>query len=1063
MGVSQCEVEFRPGLNVLHGPNDLGKSTLAQAIRAALLLPCTSADGRAFVPWWGDETPAVRLVFTDASGRFYRVEKEFSEGHRGRAVLESSKDGRDWDPEAKGREVDERLRKVLAWGVPAPGGKGGVKGLPQTFIARTLLGEQGEIARVLHEGLEDDPDDSGKLRLTRALQAMAQDPRTQEILKRTQAEVDRLYTEKGKKRSGKGSPFKEVLDEINQLSAERDQVGQLLRESEMAEQQLVESQDQLLQLEDQRRAAQLRLQRGEVSWERAQAWARAQEAADAAADEVRRIDGLEQLIREREAALGEKAAQLASASAALEASRERAQDARRTLELAKEEGLRAAAEGDGQRGMRRAQLEKDAMAQEQRRAAAMERQARAKTALAQEAHARKVEADIRAAEGKRAAAGAALEGARKRLEDTERTARQLADAEAYGRWSRAARAVEEARIAVAEASEREREAAGLERDIGALAAQLGSLKLPPAEAVRRIERLERDLKEAEAGLGGGLTVAVRPRRPLRMDVTVDGGSRSSSTREAAVELEAMQSVQLSVDDLLDLTVIAGHPAQRQRVRALRKTWSDEAEPVLQAAGTKSGPELAELRRQADDGERNLALKRAELERQRARAAELGAKAASAPAMEDQLRACESELAGRDREAARVFLESLGTAWEGQAAQLRARIEGQRAQAGRDHSAAEVEIARIETELAGLRETAGALGESLERERRELGSGPTEALHAAEDESSRVAEELRRIDAAIEAIDEEAESVRRHADEALHAARRADEASSKEVELAEQRVQETRSAQDLASGELTALRAQAASVSRAAAEQKLAREQALLAALPMPADAVSEDELKAARGRVREVEARVQEADRNHAEAQGALQRVRGAVARERDQELQQALQHAKERQEQLDLDGDAWRVLLGMLLEVERTTGLHLGRALSGPVGLRFGELTGGRYGGVAIDPALRTEGVVAAGATRATELLSEGTRDQLATLLRLSIAESLKCAVVLDDHLAQTDPKRFEWFRAALRSAAATVQVIVLTCRPDDYVGAQAGPGDGPHVVDLEGVLRRAGPSAEK
>src|SRR3954469_13563410 len=91
MGVSQCEVELRPGLNVLHGPNDLGKSTLAQAIRAALLLPCASADGRAFVPWWGDETPAVRLVFADASGRLYRVAKEFSEGHRGRSVLESSK------------------------------------------------------------------------------------------------------------------------------------------------------------------------------------------------------------------------------------------------------------------------------------------------------------------------------------------------------------------------------------------------------------------------------------------------------------------------------------------------------------------------------------------------------------------------------------------------------------------------------------------------------------------------------------------------------------------------------------------------------------------------------------------------------------------------------------------------------------------------------------------------------------------------------------------------------------------------------------------------------------
>jgi len=37
--IESAEVDFGPGLNVLYGPNDLGKSSLAWAIRAALLLP----------------------------------------------------------------------------------------------------------------------------------------------------------------------------------------------------------------------------------------------------------------------------------------------------------------------------------------------------------------------------------------------------------------------------------------------------------------------------------------------------------------------------------------------------------------------------------------------------------------------------------------------------------------------------------------------------------------------------------------------------------------------------------------------------------------------------------------------------------------------------------------------------------------------------------------------------------------------------------------------------------------------------------------------------------------
>jgi uncharacterized protein YhaN len=85
--------------------------------------------------------------------------------------------------------------------------------------------------------------------------------------------------------------------------------------------------------------------------------------------------------------------------------------------------------------------------------------------------------------------------------------------------------------------------------------------------------------------------------------------------------------------------------------------------------------------------------------------------------------------------------------------------------------------------------------------------------------------------------------------------------------------------------------------------------------------------------------------------------------------------------------------------------------------------------------------------------------------LVRLALALQLQSAIVLDDHLVHSDLGRLEWFRDALRTTAAKTQVLVLTCRPLDYVDAKTLPGkDAPfrdvdartRVVDLTRVIRR-------
>ena len=88
-GIREVDIELGPGLNVLYGPNDFGKSTLAEAIRLALLLPHTSSHIDEYVPWTGGQNPVVELTFETELQRIWRVRKEFRKG--GASVLEESK------------------------------------------------------------------------------------------------------------------------------------------------------------------------------------------------------------------------------------------------------------------------------------------------------------------------------------------------------------------------------------------------------------------------------------------------------------------------------------------------------------------------------------------------------------------------------------------------------------------------------------------------------------------------------------------------------------------------------------------------------------------------------------------------------------------------------------------------------------------------------------------------------------------------------------------------------------------------------------------------------------
>ena len=63
--IRSARLLFGPGLNVVHGPNDRGKSTLTEAIRAVLLVAPGSAEARTFATWnaAAGQFPRVSITF----------------------------------------------------------------------------------------------------------------------------------------------------------------------------------------------------------------------------------------------------------------------------------------------------------------------------------------------------------------------------------------------------------------------------------------------------------------------------------------------------------------------------------------------------------------------------------------------------------------------------------------------------------------------------------------------------------------------------------------------------------------------------------------------------------------------------------------------------------------------------------------------------------------------------------------------------------------------------------------------------------------------------------------
>lgn len=1353
--IRSAKLALGPGLNVLYGPNDLGKSHLVAAIRVALLHPHDRKEALGYAPWNSDHTPEVQLEFELSPELRYRVRKSLAKGSRGSSELFCSRVGGDYKLEDKGRGVDGKLCELLRWGLEPPGGGSGRKPAPDTYLTRVFLGRQAEVMEVFERSLANDPQESGKDRLTSALQALGQDPLFREVLQATTTEVDKAFNASGSRRSAKGAVWAKLADQIadarealqnlrtqvNESEDERRKLQELIERQTLCQVAHDQAQEHLNRLEL-RLAAQRRLelvrqereriqaelealtagrrqvnaQREEVSRREAAQREAQEQLQQAEGERTARSEALQRQEAEREQGLGRRRDELELVllqdQRALEQAEARHKAAeevgRLEAELARSETELERKQGDVDRHTAAVQAatlvqalgaaltkEREARARHERLARARLQHRQLETALQEatdkhtqaqraweksdedcrnsEAALQRVqsqeggqarllreqelgrlraeadgalrEATARVAEARQALEAAAhveqleralaerqggLGTARKELKELEGQLTAGAaeveltkGLEALLVWRAAAEAEQQALQRVQRVHELRRDALALRDRAATIETSQQALSLPTREALTALRQLDRDLQVAEAKLGVGVTVTLQALQALTPQAALDGAVSAGAPLAAGQQArwEADSRIEVTLGELARLTVEGGRPADRVHAAALRARWDREGLAALRAAGAtdldtleaaceqaeQRRREAAELRREAD-GLETQAREQGDLEAQLATAQSLtadrrrrlaglnlpeleaAAQGLSAATLETRaleaqssldalnralaekrpaLAALEARIEGQEQELIEARSKAAGLASalgsapssalsqaqavEGSAHEAVDKLDGQlaalasessvqlsqarealakttrareAAHAARDAAQQQQEqartaLAKLEGELAGLEAAAaevdpavpaaevaqlraqvaalsaahpGVRGGDPDRAPSQLEAervAAEKALRALELESSGQRGDLERGRQTLQerraslggewrGVSSEAQAVaiaRREAitkrkqelsalqqtlETALQAARDALAAATQQRDRAklacdsavqarqeaEKKLSELQGALAIREGQAAALDLPGALAAEQAASQALS-------ALPPPppgtveGPAAVEEAREAAALADKQLKSLAKEIDM----AQGALGKVGGGVVEEKAKDAEEALQRAEERERQVALDYDAWKLLKETLEEVERSQTTNLGQTLSKPVAERFRTLAGPAYGPLALGPNLEADGVEVQGARQGIEVLSVGTREQLATLLRVTVAGQLRSAIVLDDQLTQSDPARMRWFKDALRRAGAASQVVVVTCRPFDYLEADELPGDAGTFAEVRGT----------
>jgi recombinational DNA repair ATPase RecF len=350
----------------------------------------------------------------------------------------------------------------------------------------------------------------------------------------------------------------------------------------------------------------------------------------------------------------------------------------------------------------------------------------------------------------------------------------------------------------------------------------------------------------------------------------------------------------------------------------------------------------------------------------------------------------------------------------------------RASGMRDQAALDAAAIKARAQLASLADAAEAPG-----------------IDEAGLEAAREAAELALADARVRAAgiagdrqaaaEKEAELGR----QADNLARDAEHAAVEAAKLADQlAIERDELADEALTGELAAAQAKA----DAAGEAVVRIERELERASPEAARREAEQAARRLAQLEDEGKALDREADRLEAELRGAGGRGIG----DQRADCQGRLDLARRRHARLLDEARAWRLLHDTLEAVDRARQDALVEPLERRIAPYLRQLMGDAELGLEAD-SLQLGRLKRGTAAEPFQSLSVGTREQLAVLVRLAIGDLLTEAqgeappLILDDALVYADSVRLARMKSILEDAAQRQQIIILTCRKEDYLGLDA------------------------
>lgn len=1002
--IRQASLTFGRGLNVLFGPNDLGKSSLLDALRAAFLLPCTSKDGEEFLPWSNSEKfPTVVVGFQTTNG-IWRITKEFAFERKGKAILERLGENDCVLDKITGKAVEEKIRKEAALGIP-PGQK---KGLAESYLTAALLGHQENVTEVLKEDLG--PNGPGYDLVTKAMGALAQDPLLKRLLEELAERTDEAFTSKGQ--SKKNGPLDKRTKEIEKQKQSVNESEQRVRESRGIEDKVTFLTKETKLLADECSSLQRRRE--------------LLQQVNLAEEDLNRVQAIEDARLALEASgydLKSKDQNLADATSARRRIQEALKAARDTF--SKSSGAYDEIRKTAQH--RREARQAEILAERQSAGSCAEL---ANAVIQAKKQIKILGESLGLAEKERVNRACRVETAEEDLNQAKAAIREAQDNLAEAQRQANRREFLQLSLAPAKGAAREAErTVSAVKDFAGLSRQLERGERSLTELIEKDQSLENRLKENAAEKEAREAKGPTP-VPLHVMETLIAFFIGGASGTAIGLALGLGSLSLAL-------AICGGAALAGALTAFffwyrESLHSDRAWRRQLDLLDKQRAVLLEERNQVT---LNKGIAHNSVDSFQTRRDQLNVTIGKVT-LEEAERHHQEAINEVERIENELATPGNSTQVEGakQAVSERVKEGALRDQclveARNNLKESETKLGILEAQFADAKSKSAMLAAKLGETTAE------QALLDAEKEQKQAEQALKVLAEAPNLEVETAEKEMKNAQVEVTRLEQNELEATAQLELATKGREDTRQACENARVKYEAILQSASKFDRPSAEAALGRARNELeqdqSGTDLPQTLEKAKTLLEERTRAfRKTECALQE-------ARGALKHVGGLVAREQFAQEREVLAQLEETGRELELEYRATKYLLDVLREEEAKQTAHLGRCLAEPVTRLFRDLTNSdRYSQIVFQPQLRVQHVIAGGGEREWEVLSVGTRDQLATIIRLALAALLKTVVVFDDQLTQSDCHRVAWFRDQLRQSVREHghQIIVITCRPLDYV----------------------------